>query len=111
MISDWSGAAFDYAFGVERPIVFIDGPRKINNDHWARYSSEPFEAFIRSEVGEILDPENLKELPELIRRLVSNTDNFARRIRTARQRWVFNVGDSNRVGAEAIVEKADRLLV
>jgi len=111
MISDWSGAAFDYAFGVERPIVFIDGPRKINNDDWAGYSLEPFEAFIRTEVGKIVSPRDLKELPDLIRRLVLNTDHFVRRIRTARQRWVFNVGDSSRAGAEAIVEKADRFLV
>jgi len=111
MISDWSGAAFDYAFGVERPIIFIDVPRKINNDDWTRYSLEPFEAFIRTEVGEILDPADLKELPNLVRRLVSNLDVFTRRIRAARLRWIFNVGDSSRIGAEAIAEKVDRVLV
>ena len=76
MISDWSGAALDYAFGVERPIIFIDVPRKINNHDWTQYSLEPFEAFIRTQVGEVLDPADLNELPDLIRRTALNTDFF-----------------------------------
>ena len=31
MISDWSGVAFEFAFGLEKPVIFIDLPKKINN--------------------------------------------------------------------------------
>ena len=31
MITDWSGVALDYAFGLNRSVLFIDLPRKINN--------------------------------------------------------------------------------
>ena len=31
MISDWSGAALDYAFGLERPVIFINVPKKVND--------------------------------------------------------------------------------
>src|SRR5690606_19186239 len=31
MITEWSGSALEFAFGLERPVLFIDSPRKINN--------------------------------------------------------------------------------
>ena len=31
MVSDWSGVAMEFAFGLERPVLFIDVPRKTNN--------------------------------------------------------------------------------
>ncbi len=31
MISDWSGAALEFAFATERPGLFVDVPRKVNN--------------------------------------------------------------------------------
>ena len=31
MISDWSGAAIEYAFGLERPVLFVDVPMKVQN--------------------------------------------------------------------------------
>ena len=30
-ITDWSGVAYEYAFGTERPILFIDVPQKVVN--------------------------------------------------------------------------------
>mgnify|MGYP003326545469 CR=1 FL=1 len=37
MISDWSGAALDYALGLNKPVLFIDVPRKVNNlDYYQR---------------------------------------------------------------------------
>ena len=31
MISDWSGAAIEYALGLEKPVISVDVPRKVNN--------------------------------------------------------------------------------
>jgi len=64
MISDWSGAALDYAFGLNKPVLFVDVPRKINNPDYQELGIEPFEAEMREKVGKILTdnlitPENL----------------------------------------------------
>ena len=37
MISDWSGAAFEFAMGLEKPVVFIDTKEKINNTDFQLY--------------------------------------------------------------------------
>src|SRR5436309_2392571 len=43
MISDWSGAALEFALGLERPVLFIDTPRKVNNPDYAALLCEPLE--------------------------------------------------------------------
>ena len=54
MISDWSGAALDYAFGLKKPVMFIDIPRKINNPDYTIIPLEPIEASIRSKIGVVV---------------------------------------------------------
>lgn len=104
MISDWSGAALDFAFGHERPVLFIDLPRKVNNPEYERLKTPPIEAAIRFEVGAVLPPERLSEAAGEVERLIANAADFTRSIRAARDRVVFNPGRSGEVGAEAIVE-------
>ncbi|VAW41171.1 hypothetical protein MNBD_GAMMA01-403 [hydrothermal vent metagenome] len=54
MICDWSGAALDYAFGLNKPVVFIDVPRKINNPDYKVIGVEPFEVSIRKKIGVVV---------------------------------------------------------
>ncbi len=104
MISDWSGAALDFAFGYERPVLFIDLPRKVNNPTYERLKAPPIEVAIRLEVGAVLPPERLGEAAGEVERLIANAAEFTRKIRTARDRIVYNLGRSGEVGAAAIVE-------
>ncbi|CAH0992012.1 hypothetical protein SIN8267_02127 [Sinobacterium norvegicum] len=53
MISDWSGAALDYAFGLAKPVIFVDVPKKINNPDYIDLDIEPFESSIRNIIGRI----------------------------------------------------------
>ncbi len=34
MVSDWSGAALEYAFALGRPVVYVDTPQKTVNEDW-----------------------------------------------------------------------------
>ena len=54
MISDWSGAAFDYAYGIEKPVLFVDVPRKVNNPEYKEIPLEPFEVTQREAIGQII---------------------------------------------------------
>ncbi|MFK8012287.1 MAG: CDP-glycerol glycerophosphotransferase family protein [Marinicellaceae bacterium] len=62
MVCDWSGAALDYAFGLNKPVLFIDVPRKINNPDYQDIAIEPFEVSIREKIGTVVainDIENI----------------------------------------------------
>jgi len=107
MISDWSGAALEYAFGQERPVLFLDVPRKVNNPEYERIPCEPLEASVRAEIGVVHAPDALDELPAAVERLCADPSRFREQIRRLREQNVFNVGHSGRAGADAIAELAD----
>ena len=96
MVSDWSGAALDYAFGLEKPVLFVDVPRKINNQEYQAYGVEPAEVGIRSQVGAIVDPDNVDV------KHVFNID-FERF-----NEFVFNRGKSAEVGARELIEICEK---
>ncbi|WP_375202114.1 hypothetical protein [Hyphococcus sp.] len=98
-ISDWSGAAFDYAFSRLRPVVFIDTPKKMNNPSYAELGIEPMEAAIRSNIGAVVDPSDIASLPETIRRLVDKAGSVREAITEERTRWIYNVGTSAKAAA------------
>lgn len=107
MISDWSGAALEYAFGFERPALFVDVPRKVNNPDYVRVPCAPLEVTIREEVGAVASPEKLSEVPGMIESLCGNPTGFRDRIRAARSRTVYNTGSSGAVGASHIARIVD----
>ena len=94
MICDWSGAALEYAFGLEKPVLFIDLPRKVNNPDYYKIPLEPFEARIRSEIGTVIDPAKLEDLLSFEARPLRS--NFA-------SDYVFNLRNSDSVGANEIL--------
>jgi YidC/Oxa1 family membrane protein insertase len=104
MMSDWSGASFDFAFGLERPVLFVDTTPKINNPAWEKVGMEPIESFIRTEIGAIVQPSALDELDARIRELTENRGTMRAQIQAARTKWVYHVGKSGETGAAAVLE-------
>jgi YidC/Oxa1 family membrane protein insertase len=108
MISDWSGAALEFAFGLERPILFIDVAHKVRNPNYQRLNIVPFEEMIRSEIGSIVSPEALDCVPQRIETLISKPGRFKERIKALRNKWVYNVGQSGARGSDRILELTER---
>ena len=55
MISDWSGVALEYALALNKPVIFCDVAKKINNPHYQDIDLEPIEVSIRNKIGIIWD--------------------------------------------------------
>jgi YidC/Oxa1 family membrane protein insertase len=103
MISDWSGAALDYAFGLEKPVLFIDVPRKINNPDYLSLRLTPFEVLIRDKIGYIVSLDKINQLAESIHTVITQSD-WQTRLGQLRNAHTFNVRSSNEVGAQALME-------
>ena len=103
MISDWSGISLEYVFTFERPIVFIDAPKKILNPDSGSISMEPIEISIREKIGHVVSTNNLEKIPEIIKNL-DNDSLMSEQIRKIRSEIVYNIGNSAKLGAE-IIEK------
>jgi YidC/Oxa1 family membrane protein insertase len=106
MITDWSGAGQDYGLGLEKPVLFIDVPPKARNSTWPELGMEPFEMFVRTQIGAIVAPWDLAEVPARVRALASDPAAFRSRVGALRNDWVHNLGRSGPAGAEAIASIA-----
>jgi YidC/Oxa1 family membrane protein insertase len=107
MISDWSGAALEYAFGLERPVLFVDTAPKLNNPEHDRIGLVGIEASLRDQIGAVVDPADLPSALPLIDALCADPDAYRERLREARERTVYNVGRSASVGAAHVARLAD----
>ena len=87
MISDWSGAAFDYALGLGKPVVFIDVPRKVNNPDYESILVEPIEIAIRQKIGQVVEPGGEIDIEGISFEVADP------------EQYVFNVGHSAEAGA------------
>jgi YidC/Oxa1 family membrane protein insertase len=107
LVSDWSAMALEYSMGLEKPVLFIDVPRRIRNPNWRELEIEPIENTIRDQVGEIISPGSLQDAPAAIERLIGNPERFRGKMRELRNSMVFRLGHSIPDGAVEIARLAD----
>jgi hypothetical protein len=107
MVSDWSGAALEYAFGFLRPVLFVDTERKVNNPDYESLGIEPFEVEVREQIGRVIAPSDLAAAAVAARDLAAAGPEWAARLAAVRDERIFNVGSSGRIAAAMIAAKAD----
>ncbi|MAI86793.1 MAG: hypothetical protein CMF99_06495 [Candidatus Marinimicrobia bacterium] len=111
LITDWSGAAMSFAFGLCRPVISIDLPKKINNIDFDKYDIGPFETEIRSEIGSIVNPKNINRICEVIDNLMDNSDKISKKLELLRREKIFNLGKSAEIGAKYLSKLVNKSLI
>ncbi len=105
LMTDWSGTAYEFAFVTLKPAVFIDTKPKINNPEYVRLGIEPLEFALRNEVGIRIQPEQMAEVKEEIRKLLGHQDEYAAKIEKIREKYIANFGCSGQVGSDYILSQ------
>ncbi|GMR15150.1 MAG: hypothetical protein BMS9Abin30_0771 [Gammaproteobacteria bacterium] len=108
LICDWSAIAIEYALGLEKPVLFVDLPRRVRNPDWQELKIEPLEASFRKLAGEIVSPQNLGKVAGIISRLLETRMEFRQTMQALRPQMVFNMGNSIELGAREIARLADK---
>lgn len=104
MISDYSGAALEYALALGRPVLFIDVPKKVNNPRWVDLDLMPLEVALRTELGAVLPSNSLREAPIWIEKLLAEGPFSSNRHQALRERWIYNLGYSAETAAKALAQ-------
>jgi YidC/Oxa1 family membrane protein insertase len=104
LITDWSGIALEYAFGTERPVLYLDVPRKVHNEGYATLGIEPLEVTMRAQVGLVFPPSEIANIDQAIDRLIREREQYRQRIIKLRSENVFHFGHSSEVGARHILD-------
>jgi hypothetical protein len=103
MVSDWSGVAIEYAFAFNKPVIFCDIPRKINNPNFMDIKIEPIEVSIRENIGVIWDcKSSIKDIIELCLQKIKVKESD---LSLMRNQHCFNLGVSDEVFARILEEK------
>lgn len=104
LICDCSGIALEYAFGTERPVLFVDLPLKIRNPKYRDLGIEPLELALRDKIGVVISPDNIDSIPPAIERLRAETELYEKIIRELRAKNVYAFGRSSEIGAQRIID-------
>lgn len=107
LICDYSGLGLKYAFGTERPVLFLDVPYKIRNENYKELGIEPLELSIRSRIGVIVLPEELDTIPQVIEKLKAGQMEYKEDIAKLREQNIFAFGHSSEIGAKHIIDLAN----
>ena len=102
MISDLSGAAIEYAFAFEKPVLYVVTPQKIVQEN--EIGLVPLEEKIRSEIGEIVSLSQLSLIPSKINQFLLSQNKFKEKIQKIREETIFNIGNSGEQGAKHLLE-------
>ena len=95
LITAWSGMAFDYAFGLGKPVAFIDVPKKLNNPDYEKIPLVPVEIAMRETIGQVVSPDALDTL---------DIEALTPPSREDIERYVYNLGRSDEVGGQWIID-------
>ncbi|MFN0059922.1 MAG: hypothetical protein ACKVX7_15805 [Planctomycetota bacterium] len=102
LISDGSAIAFDFALGMEKPVLTFDMPRRVSNPNCTRYPRHPIESALRERIGIVMPPARMRDLPDRVAQLCSTAPRYREALAQLRTELMFNPGISGSVGATAI---------
>jgi len=104
LITDASGIALEYAFGTERPVLFIDVPPKIKNPKFKELKLEPIELLLRPKLGKVIPTKQVNKINEEIKQLILKQNQYKKNIISLRKKYVFSFGRSSEKGGNYIVK-------
>lgn len=110
MITDWSGIAFEYAFTTCKPVLFVDTPVKVMNPEYQRIDTEPFNIWVREEIGTIIKVSDVSGTAGVVKEMLDSADVYQEQIARLTDEYVYNLGTSGKVGAVYIVEELKKII-
>ena len=103
LITDWSGIAIEFAWGMLKPVLFIDTPKKIHNPEYKKIGIAPLEDKIRHLIGTVLEASDCKNIANEIERIFQFKNNNKEELIDLRNENIFNWGRASEVGADYII--------
>ena len=105
LITDWSGIAYEYSFTTLKPALFINTPMKIMNEDYKEIDITPFDIEARDQVGISVDTDKLGTLGDVVNRLLTEEIYSKDSLKKVREKYLYNVGSSAKVGATYIIKQ------
>lgn len=105
LITDWSGIAYEYSFTTLKPTLFIDTPMKVMNPDYEEIGITPFDVIVRNQVGISVNPDEVKDIHNVVDRLLHEEIYSEDSLREIRNKYLYNISESGKVGADYIIRR------
>ena len=103
VLSDWSGAAHDFALGLLRPAIFVDTPQKAHNDNYSQLDIECYEDVVREDLGALVGVHQADSLPDVVTSLIDERVEWRKRLELLRDQVLFNPGNAVQAAAKQVL--------
>ncbi len=104
LITDWSAISFEYAFGTERPVLFINTPPRVDNPDYKELGIEPLEFIVRNQIGKSVEIDDIGNIQSICKDFIDCKELYKNKIINYREKYLFNWLNSSKAGGEAIIE-------
>ena len=108
LITDWSAISFEYAYTTLRPVLYVDTPMKVMNPEYQRIDTVPLNIWMRREIGMVVKPDHMEELPAAVETLLAQASQYKEKIGAFVDEYVYNPGTSAEVGARYLIGRIFR---
>lgn len=105
LMTDWSGIAYEYSFTTLKPSLFINTPMKVMNPDYEEIGVVPFDIEIRNQIGLSVELDQLDTITDVVSRLLNEESYSKVEIRRMREKYLYNVSVSAKVGADYIINR------
>lgn len=103
LVTDWSAISFEYAFGTERPVLFINTPCRINNPDYTELGLEPIEFTLRNRLGQAINIEDIPRIPRVLQDFLELKASFREQIVQCRTQYLYHWLHSAEIGGEFLI--------
>ena len=105
LVTDWSSIAYEYAFSTLKPVLFINTPMKVVNPDYKELDSVPIDIELRDKVGISLEEDQMNKVKDAVNELLNNNRFAPDAMEKLRDDYIYNVGQSGKVGAKYIIDR------
>lgn len=108
VITDWSGIGVEYSVATTKPTLYINTKIKIINKDYDKINTQPLDIALRNKTGREIEKDDVKNIAQIIEELLKNQKKYEKQNIDIRNKYLFNLGNSGRVGAEYIINQIKR---
>ena len=110
LITDCSSIVFEFMFVFKRPIIYLDYKEKIHNTNLNKILIKTIEEEFKSIFGNVLSITNLKDLPDLCRKLINKNNVSNELINSFEKKYLSNVNTSASFAAQYLTAKLSSIM-
>ena len=108
LITDWSGIAIEFIWGMNKPVIYIDTLKKIENNDYKELDIEPIEDQIRNLNENVLEVKECKDIDIIINNILKDDHCISETQLALKRNNIFNWGSSSDMSADYIVNYLEK---